>query len=85
MGHSQLCVCREEFVGHGLSDVVTLECRDVCSQGFGLTDSVDAGTHTTLPLLYIPSIHHPSTVFLDLPNPWLAVGHAKEAIKVTNA
>ena len=36
-------VCREEFFGHGLSDVVTLECRDVCKDGFGLEGVVDAG------------------------------------------
>ena len=28
---------------HGLSDIVTLECRDVCRDGFGLKDAVDAG------------------------------------------
>ena len=28
---------------HGLSDVVTLECRDVCKDGFGLKDRADAG------------------------------------------
>ena len=34
---------RQEFDAHGLSDVVTLECRDVCRDGFGVTGLVDAG------------------------------------------
>ena len=42
-GRFSLCVCREEFEAHGLSEVITLECRDVCSDGFNLTDAVDAG------------------------------------------
>eukprot|EP00731_Ephydatia_muelleri_P023576 Em0015g1159a len=35
-------IARKEFADHGLSDVVTLECRDVCKDGFGLKDRVDA-------------------------------------------
>ena len=36
-------LCREEFERHGLGGVVTLTCRDVCEEGFGLEDAVDAG------------------------------------------
>lgn len=28
---------------HGLSGIVTVECCDVCQEGFGLQDRVDAG------------------------------------------
>lgn len=34
---------REEFSSHGLSDVVSVECRDVCREGFGLSGEADAG------------------------------------------
>ena len=34
---------REEFSSHGLSDVVSVECRDVCRDGFGLNNAADAG------------------------------------------
>ncbi|KAJ3084974.1 tRNA (adenine-N(1)-)-methyltransferase catalytic subunit trm61 [Quaeritorhiza haematococci] len=33
---------KTEFEAHGLSDVITVECRDVCKDGFGITDSVEA-------------------------------------------
>ena len=51
-----------EFKKHGLGDVVTVEHRDVCQNGFGLELKVNA-------------------VFLDLPSPHLAVGHAKKVLK----
>ena len=34
---------RKEFTSHGLDDVVTLEQRDVCRDGFGLKAIADAG------------------------------------------
>ena len=34
---------RKEFAAHGLSDFVSVECRDVCKDGFGLASTVDAG------------------------------------------
>jgi tRNA (adenine57-N1/adenine58-N1)-methyltransferase len=34
----------KEFEEHGLSEMVTLQCRDVCKDGFGIEDKVDAGT-----------------------------------------
>ncbi|KAF9174610.1 tRNA (adenine-N(1)-)-methyltransferase catalytic subunit trm61 [Mortierella sp. AD011] len=33
---------KKEFEDHGLSDMVTLQCRDVCKDGFGLENKVDA-------------------------------------------
>ncbi|KAF9438493.1 tRNA (adenine-N(1)-)-methyltransferase catalytic subunit trm61 [Entomortierella beljakovae] len=33
---------KKEFEEHGISDMVTLECRDVCKDGFGLENKVDA-------------------------------------------
>ncbi len=47
-------ICREEFAAHGLSGVVSLECRDVCSGGFGLSNTVDAGmVHTHAPAVLV--------------------------------
>ena len=41
-----IVLLREEFASHGLSDVVTLACRDVCKDGFGLESKADAGRTT---------------------------------------
>ena len=38
-----VCVCREEFEQHGLSDIITLTCQDVCTDGFPIMERVDAG------------------------------------------
>ncbi|KAG9296195.1 hypothetical protein G9A89_014787 [Geosiphon pyriformis] len=35
-------IARQEFHDHGLSDLITLECRDVCKNGFGKSDLVHA-------------------------------------------
>ncbi|KAJ3124055.1 tRNA (adenine-N(1)-)-methyltransferase catalytic subunit trm61 [Nowakowskiella sp. JEL0407] len=32
----------KEFVEHGLNEIVTIKCRDVCKDGFDLQDTVDA-------------------------------------------
>ena len=34
---------RKDFEDHGLSDLITVECRDVCKDGFGITGLVHAG------------------------------------------
>lgn len=39
---------REEFIRHDLSEVVRVECRDVCRDGFGLSGVVDAGELVTV-------------------------------------
>ena len=36
-------IAQAEFESHGLSELVTLACRDVCSEGFGLEHVADAG------------------------------------------
>ena len=36
-------MCREEFKQHGLSDIVTLTCQDVCTDGFHMVEVADAG------------------------------------------
>lgn len=36
---------RDEFREHGLSELVSIECRDVCQEGFGMKNIADAGTH----------------------------------------
>ncbi|KAG0211602.1 tRNA (adenine-N(1)-)-methyltransferase catalytic subunit trm61 [Mortierella sp. GBA30] len=33
---------KKEFEEHGLADMVTLQCRDVCKDGFNMEDKVDA-------------------------------------------
>ncbi|CAG8575013.1 9977_t:CDS:2 [Funneliformis caledonium] len=33
---------KQDFEEHGLSDLITIECRDVCKNGFGVTDLVHA-------------------------------------------
>ncbi|CAG8528295.1 11594_t:CDS:2 [Ambispora leptoticha] len=35
-------IARQEFKDHGLSDLITIECRDVCKNGFGITNKVHA-------------------------------------------
>ncbi|EIW81220.1 tRNA methyltransferase complex subunit Cpd1 [Coniophora puteana RWD-64-598 SS2] len=53
---------RQEFSDHGLADIITLTHRNVCKDGFTVTNTVDS-------------------VFLDLPAPWDAVVHAKNAMR----
>lgn len=53
---------RAEFAAHGMDKVIVLNHRNVCKDGFGLTDAADS-------------------VFLDLPAPWEAVGHATQALR----
>lgn len=36
-------IFREEFAQHGMDDIVTLTHRNVCKDGFAVTDTVDAG------------------------------------------
>lgn len=38
----RVAVATKEFEEHGLKDLVTIECRDVCKNGFGLVNKVDA-------------------------------------------
>jgi len=40
----RMSVASKEFEEHGLSHLVTLQCRDVCKEGFGIEDKVNAGT-----------------------------------------
>lgn len=53
---------RAEFAAHGMDKVIVLNHRNVCKDGFGLTDAADS-------------------VFLDLPAPWEAIGHATQALR----
>ncbi|KAF9093091.1 tRNA (adenine-N(1)-)-methyltransferase catalytic subunit trm61 [Mortierella sp. AD031] len=67
----RVAAATKEFEDHGLSHLITIECRDVCKNGFGLENKVDAGK--------CPS--RCNTMFLDLPAPWEAVASAKKAFK----
>ncbi|TPX45697.1 hypothetical protein SeMB42_g03900 [Synchytrium endobioticum] len=41
--HQERAECaRKEFEEHGFTDLVVVECRDVCKDGFGLEDAVTA-------------------------------------------
>ncbi|SPO22774.1 related to GCD14 - translational repressor of GCN4 [Ustilago trichophora] len=53
---------RAEFAAHGMDRTIVLNHRNVCKDGFGLTDAADS-------------------VFLDLPAPWEAIGHATQALR----
>ncbi|CAH0519857.1 unnamed protein product [Peronospora belbahrii] len=57
-------IARQEFKRNNLENVITVQCRDACAQGFPmeLKGSIDM-------------------VFLDLPSPWMAVGHAAKMLK----
>lgn len=56
---------RAELTDHGLDPLVTVTHRDVCKDGFCLENNTDTGG--TAP--------DADTVFLDLPQPWLALPH----------
>ena len=36
-------VAKDEFIAHGLGELVVIQHRDVCADGFGLDDVADAG------------------------------------------
>ncbi|CAN0195221.1 unnamed protein product, partial [Discosporangium mesarthrocarpum] len=60
---------REEFKANGIGDLVTVSHGDVCAAtgaGGGFGVALDGRV---------------DAVFLDLPEPWLALGHAKVALK----
>ncbi|KAG0258269.1 tRNA (adenine(58)-N(1))-methyltransferase catalytic subunit trmt61a, partial [Linnemannia exigua] len=38
----RVAIATKEFEEHGLKDLVTIECRDVCKNGFGLENKADA-------------------------------------------
>ncbi|SCZ98275.1 BZ3500_MvSof-1268-A1-R1_Chr3-2g06265 [Microbotryum saponariae] len=66
-----------EFRDHGLGSIIALKHSNVYKDGFALENQVDAGKL----LIRRGPVWHP--VFLDLPAPWEALGHAKKALKKT--
>ena len=68
--HIRAQVAQQEFQKLQLDDVVTVTCRDVCGkfrdEGAGLYDLAEKSI---------------DAVFLDLPEPWLAVEHALYVLK----
>ena len=60
-------LARKEFEDHKLSpNLVTIQHRDVCKNGFGMGEGSEFG--------------FVDAVFLDLPSPWEAIPHAKESL-----
>lgn len=59
---------RAEIKEHGLSDLVQLEHRDVCEDGFMLGEGDKSSPQA-------------NAVFLDLPAPWLALKHLTRKIR----
>lgn len=55
---------KKEFEEHGLNDLVTITHRDVCMEGFNVSD-VDINA---------------TAIFLDLPSPWVAIPHLKGVV-----
>lgn len=56
----------KDFVKYGLSDVITVNCRDAVKDGF----------------MHEPKMSHlADAVFLDLPNPWETIKHVVDVIK----
>jgi len=75
---------REEFIRHGMQDIVTLTHRNVCKDGFTVENLADAGMYSFC-CLTATELDSLDTVFLDLPAPWDAVIHAKKALRVCSA
>ncbi len=61
---------RAEFKKNGLDGIATVYHRDVC----GKLSAEDGG--------FVVPPGTADAIFLDLPEPWLAVGHASDALKV---
>lgn len=63
---ARVAAAKEDFKALGLNEVVTVHHRDTCKEGFM--------NHGEDDKLF-------DAVFLDLPQPWLAIPHAKTALK----
>lgn len=76
-----LILFREEFQAHGLADIIIIQHRNVCKDGFSVNDEVDAGRlgPWIIGLILTPYL----IVFLDLPAPWEAIPYAKQALRAS--
>jgi len=46
-------IFREEFTRHKMDDVVTIQHRNVCKDGFTIVDQADSGAWAGLPILLL--------------------------------
>ena len=69
---ARVSIARSEFAAHALGAIVRCEHRDVVADGF-LVRPGGAGGGGVEP-------HSVDGVFLDVPNPWVAVRHASAAL-----
>ncbi|KAI3645771.1 hypothetical protein MP228_008699 [Amoeboaphelidium protococcarum] len=66
---------RLELEQHGLSHNVVVTHRDVCQDGFAIDSNIDDQDALSTRNRRVDA------VFLDLPEPWRALGHAKSLMK----
>ena len=65
------CMCYSRLQ---MDELVTVTCRDVCRDGFQIYEHGSQNTPTLLPACL-------DAVFLDLPQPWLAIDHVFDLMK----
>ena len=54
-----VCLChRKEFESHKISHLVSVRCRDVCKEGFGLNQVADAGKFTQMDIIITINFLH---------------------------
>lgn len=73
---------RAEFMAHGLSSLVRVSHRDVVAQGFMAQGSGSGSGGVVAGNAAGVGAKAAHALFLDIPNPWGAIAHAREALAV---